>query len=107
MDTKTLLQKLGDGMTAGRSFGPAHQQDGVTVIPVAYVAGGGGGGEDPGANGGEPATGGGWGGVSWPLGAYVIKDGDVRWVPAIDIMRIVLAVLAIVKLGVKLRAVRR
>src|SRR3954452_8599132 len=49
MDSKTLLDKLGGGITAGRSFGPAHEKDGVMVIPVAYVAGGGGAGDDGGS----------------------------------------------------------
>ena len=38
------MEKIGDSMKGGRSFGPAFERDGTTVIPVAYVFGGGGGG---------------------------------------------------------------
>lgn len=81
------------------------------MIPVAWVAGGGGGGfrAQPGG-GAEPAPaerGGGFGGVTWPLGVYVVKDGKVRWVPAVDATRIALGVLAVLRLAMKLSAARR
>jgi uncharacterized spore protein YtfJ len=76
-----LIRRAGDAMHGSRSFGPVVEAEGCTVIPVAYVIGGGGGGgkESP-----TPESGGGFGFVSWPVGAYVIKNGDVRWRPTID-----------------------
>ena len=69
----------------------------MTIVPVAKVGGGGGGGGDAEHNGG-----GGFGLVAKPVGAYVIKDGEVSWKPAVDVNRI--AVLALlVGLAVALR----
>ena len=96
------LNVVKDTMTVSRVFGEAYQADGVTVIPVALVRGGGGGGGGegvaPAANGTEAdaaaASGSGSGvglGVNArPIGVYVIKDGEVTWQPAVDVMRIVL-----------------
>lgn len=109
MDFERLVGKATDGLSVGRAFGPPMEQAGTVVVPVAWVAGGGGVGEavpESGATDGA-GSGGGFGGVTWPLGVYVIKDGTVRWVPAVDATRIVLAALAIVRLVVKLRSVRR
>ncbi len=58
---------------------------------------------------GEPVvqdTGGGFGMTSTPIGAFVIKDGDVSWRPAIDINKIVLGsqIVAVVAL-LTLRAI--
>jgi uncharacterized spore protein YtfJ len=109
MEVERLLGKAADHLSVGRSFGPPIERDGVLIIPVAWVAGGGGGG----AGGtqhdesGEPDSGGGFGGVTWPLGVYVVRDGNVRWVPAIDATRIALAALALFRTFAKLRALRR
>ena len=95
-DVPALLGRIGDSISGHKSFGPAFEKDGILLIPVAYVFGGGGGGE-----GEEPAqprkdkadkpesnqkkgSGGGYGLVTWPIGAYVVQDGQVRWVPVID-----------------------
>jgi hypothetical protein len=45
--------------------------------------------------------------VTWPVGVYVVKQGDVRWVPAIDATRIALAGIAFVRALVKLVARRK
>ena len=85
-----LLGRIGDSISGHKSFGPSFEKDGVLVIPVAYVFGGGGGGEGeepskPGeADGLKKGIGGGYGLVSWPVGAYVVQNGQVRWVPVID-----------------------
>jgi uncharacterized spore protein YtfJ len=95
-DVAALLGRIGDSISGHKSFGPAFEKDGILVIPVAYVFGGGGGGESdepvqPGKD--EPdkpeanqkkGSGGGYGLVTWPIGAYVVQDGQVRWVPVID-----------------------
>ena len=94
-DVPALLGRIGDSISGHKSFGPAFEKDGILVIPVAYVFGGGGGGSDEPVQPGneEPVnpeanqkkgSGGGYGLVTWPIGAYVVQDGQVRWVPVID-----------------------
>jgi uncharacterized spore protein YtfJ len=73
-----------DAITVKRVFGDPIESEGVTIIPAAKVGGGGGGGGDSDHNGG-----GGFGIGAKPVGAYVIKDGNVRWQPAVDVNRMV------------------
>jgi uncharacterized spore protein YtfJ len=109
-DVDRLLTRAGDSLTAGRSFGPVVERDDCVVIPASFVitAGGGGGGAsappapDPGSGGG-----GGFVGVSWPVGAYVVRGGEARWVPAIDSTRLAVAAIGLVAALLKLRAGRR
>ena len=102
------MGRIGDSISGHKSFGPAFEKDGVLVIPVAYVFGGGGGGEsDEPAMRGPPKTGvgGGYGLVTWPIGAYVVQDGQVRWVPVVDpALMITVSGLA---LATTMRALRR
>ena len=119
MDVEKLLSKATDALSVGRAFGVPIERGDVLIIPVAWVAGGGGGGgADDGA--GDPAPedgraqpghsgggGGGFGGFTWPIGVYVVKNGDVRWVPAVDATRIVLAGIVLLRTMVKVRAVHR
>lgn len=88
-----LLAGARDAMSVKRVFGDPIEADGVTLVPVARVYGGGGGGGDNENNGG-----GGFGLMARPAGAYVIKDGEVTWSPAIDLGRIILAALAVIAL---------
>jgi len=86
-----LIESARDAITVRRVFGDPYQQDGVTVLPAARVMGGAGGGQgqdDEGQNG----DGGGFGVIARPAGAFVIRDGEVRWLPAIDANRVVAAV---------------
>jgi len=85
-----------DALTVRRVFGDAYELDGVTIIPVARVAGGAGGGggqgEEPDDEGGR-SVGSGYGtgfgmGVS-PLGVYEVRGSTVTWKPAMDINRTV------------------
>jgi uncharacterized spore protein YtfJ len=46
---------------------------------------------------GRTDAGGGFGGLVLPSGAYVVKDGRVRWVPAVDATIVVLASLSLVR----------
>ncbi|HEY3050956.1 MAG TPA: hypothetical protein VGJ40_04465 [Gaiellaceae bacterium] len=73
-----------DAITVKRVYGDPIESEGVTLVPAAKVGGGGGGGGDSDHNGG-----GGFGLGARPVGAYVIKDGDVKWQPAVDVNRIV------------------
>lgn len=123
MDVKDLLNRATENLSVSRAFGSAYEKDGVLIIPVALVAGGLGGGEgtpfaansssdagetehtDDDAHHGKPETGsgGGFGGVVMPVGAYVVKDEQVRWVPAVNVTVIVVAVLLAIRFLTKSR----
>ncbi|WP_327084917.1 spore germination protein GerW family protein [Nonomuraea sp. NBC_01738] len=110
MDIMELVDKTKDSATVKRVFGePIHHGD-VTVIPVARVTQGGGGGMGK-SEGDQPGEGGGGGfGLgATPAGVYVIKDGDVRWQPAIDVNRIVVGgqIVAVILLLTIRAAVKR
>lgn len=109
--TLDLLDKVRGGMSAGTVVSEPISQDGLTVVPVVRILGGGGGGGGTGAgtDGGKgDGTGAGFGVSSRPVGAFVIKNGTVRWRPAVDVNRIVLGgqVVAIVAL-LTIRAIVR
>jgi len=121
VDVKDLLNRAVENISVSRAFGTAYERDGVLVIPVALVAGGGGRGEGPTSTSPaegdigetdpnvtsesreETGSGGGFGGVVVPVGAYVVKDEQVRWVPAVNVTVIVLAVLVALRLVTKTR----
>jgi uncharacterized spore protein YtfJ len=54
-----------------------------------------------GQDGERTEAGGGFGGVVLPTGAYVVKDGQVRWVPAVDTTMVVLASLGLARLLIR------
>jgi len=89
MEAKRALRSAREVMTTRRVYGEPYERDGVTVIPAAAVMGGagGGGGESP---DGETGGGSGFGLRARPVGAYVIRDGEVRWEPALDLNRAIL-----------------
>jgi uncharacterized spore protein YtfJ len=123
MDVQELLSKVSQSLSVGRSFGAPYEKDGAMIIPVALVAGGGGGGEGTGPSapdsgdesvggGADPAdqmsdvasgSGGGFGGLVLPVGAYVVKDGNVRWVPALNVNLVVVAGLATLRMIIRAR----
>jgi len=80
-----LIEGARDAISVRRVFGDPIEEDGVTVIPAAAVRGGGGGGADTEGNGGT-----GFGLTASPVGAYVIKDGEVSWKPAVNPNRMIL-----------------
>ena len=80
-----ILGGARDAITVRRVYGEPIEQDGVTIVPAAAVRGGGGGGGDTEGNGG-----GGFGVSARPVGAYVIREGEVRWRPAVDVNRLML-----------------
>jgi uncharacterized spore protein YtfJ len=105
MNPEQLLSGVRDSLTVQRVYGDPIEQDGIVVIPAASVGGGGGGGGDNDDNGG-----GGFGLKARPVGAYVIKDGEVSWKPAIDVGRMLLGwqvVAGIATLGLWAFARRR
>ena len=95
MNALDTIEKAKDALTVRRVYGDPYQEEGITVIPAATVMGGGGGGGDTEGHGGA-----GFGVAARPVGAFVIKDGDVQWRPAIDLNRAILVgqVVAIVAL---------
>jgi len=81
---------------ADKVYGDPVQQDGVIVIPAATVgAGGGGGGGANGPEGTEAGGGGGFGLSAKPAGAFIIKQGKVRWRPVVDVNRVILGAQAV------------
>jgi uncharacterized spore protein YtfJ len=122
MDVGDVLMKVSDNLSVRRAFGAAYEKDGTLIIPVALVAGGGGGGTArprrgnlagrPGSPaGGDPAvpgtpppdsertdSGGGFGGLVLPAGAYVVQGDQVRWVPAVDATVVIVASLSLVRI---------
>ena len=82
MNALEAVKEARDALTVRRVHGDPYQEEGVTVIPAAHVMGGAGGGGAQAGNGG-----GGFGVSARPAGAWVIKDGDARWRPAIDLNR--------------------
>jgi uncharacterized spore protein YtfJ len=88
MKVTEVLSTAKDAITVKRVYAEPYEKDGLTVIPAAVVGGGAGGGsgqDDKGQEGG----GGGFGMSGRPAGAFVIKDGQVSWRPALDPNRIV------------------
>jgi uncharacterized spore protein YtfJ len=89
MDVQQILSSARETVTVRRVFGEPYERDGITIIPAAEVLGGAGGGsgqDTEGAGGG----GGGFGVRGRPVGAFVIRDGSVRWEPSLDLNRIIL-----------------
>ena len=95
MKVDEVLSTAKDAITVKRVYAEPYEKDGLTVIPAAEVRGGAGGGtgqDDKGQEGG----GGGFGVSGRPAGAFVIKDGQVTWRPAVDPNKIVAIVGAVV-----------
>jgi uncharacterized spore protein YtfJ len=119
MDVQEVLAQARDQMTVKRVFGDPIERDGTTVIPVANVIGGAGaGGGDMAARGtmgetGDGATdgegsdapggsgyGAGYGLRATPAGAYVIRNGEVEWQPAVDLARLSLQRAVVVVIAI-------
>ncbi len=93
MNVQELMAKVQDAASVKRVFGEPYERDGVTVIPVARIGGGGGGGGGEGDEGKGWGGGGGFGGQ--PVGAFVIRNGNVHWRPAVDVTAIILRAQAV------------
>ncbi|MGD9958898.1 spore germination protein GerW family protein [Nocardioides sp.] len=89
MDVDQLMSTARESLTARRVYGEPVERDGLTLIPAASVAGGFGGGKGADASGQE-GEGGGFGMSGRPAGAYLIRDNQVSWRPAVDVNRAVL-----------------
>ena len=103
MEFKNMVGTAQDAMTVRTVFGEPIEKGDVTVIPAARVIGGigGGNGTDP---AGQQGEGGGFGMRAYPAGVYVIRDGKVRWLPAVDPSRIVMTTGAVAAVALLARA---
>ena len=90
-----LLAHARDAVGVRRVFGDPIEAGGTTLVPVAWVAGGmGGGGGVVGPDDRHDASHGGGMGLGLyarPAGAFVVRDGEVSWKPAIDVTQLVVA----------------
>ena len=109
-----LLSQVQAGARVTTAIGEPVPVGERVVIPVAEVMYGGGGGGGSGKTETEQAEGGGGGGGGGvrvrPLGCWVIGPDDERWVPALDINRLMIvgsAVLALLLLTVRVIITRR
>lgn len=108
MKPEELMEKMRDSLQAKMVYGEPYEKDGMTVIPAAAVLGGGGGGGGRRDEGAVEGEGGGFGLIARPVGAFVIENGTVRWQPALDTTRLVMAgVLVLLVLSRRLRRRRR
>jgi uncharacterized spore protein YtfJ len=89
MDLNEAISNARESITVKRVYGEPYERNGVMVIPAAAVMGGGGGGTGNQPDGGT-GTGGGFGLRARPVGAYVVRDDEVKWEPAIDLSRVIL-----------------
>ncbi|GGU50131.1 spore germination protein GerW family protein [Lentzea flava] len=107
MKVDELIAKTKDSLEAKKVYAEPYEKDGITVIAAATLSGGAGGGTGKDEKG-QQGEGGGFGLTAKPTGAYVIKDGKVRWEPAVDVNRLVATVgaVAIAALFVALRIVK-
>ncbi len=88
MNVTEALSTARDAITVRHVFAEPYEQEGLTVIAAATVSGGAGGGSgtDPHGQQGEGA---GFAANARPVGAYVIRDGQVHWRPAVDVNRLI------------------
>jgi uncharacterized spore protein YtfJ len=100
VEVQDVIAQARDALTVKRVYGDPYEKDGVTVIPAARIQGGagGGGGEDP--EGQARGSGSGFGVSARPVGAFMIRGGEVTWQPALDLNRVILGgqVVAVVLL---------
>jgi uncharacterized spore protein YtfJ len=94
VDIPGLLERIGEHVNVRRAFGPAYEHEGAMLVPVAIVVGGGGGGNQPSE---REAEGGGFGGVVYPLGAYVMRQNSVRYVPTYEATFLAIGVLSFLR----------
>ncbi len=85
MKMPEVLDEVRASVEAKRVYAEPVHEDGVTVVPAATVRGGGGGGIDE-----EGSSGGGFGLAGSPTGAWVVKEGEVTWKPAIDATKLIM-----------------
>jgi len=93
-----MVGQARDAMTVRRVYGDPIERDGTVIIPAASVSGGGGGGGGVDAEG-QTGAGTGFGLRARPVGAFVIRDGQVRWEPVEDPLGRLMVLAATVTVG--------
>lgn len=91
---REMMERAAQSARVETAFGEAREMAGKTVIPVARVVYGGGGGEGKGKREEKEEGEGGGGGLGvnvQPLGVFIITDKQERWVPVVDVTRVILA----------------
>lgn len=96
-----VLDRVRDAVSARQVFADPVERDGTTLIGVARVYGGGGGEQLA-----DGSSAGGLGMLAAPVGAYVLRDGRVRWIPAVDVNGLIVAA-AVIIVVVQVRRSRR
>ena len=108
MDVQQVLEQVRGQVGPKQVFGEPIREGETLLIPVAKVRGGGGGGD--GAAEGKPGGQGvGFGLAAIPTGAFVFRQGQLTWRPAIDVNRAILgaqmvAAIALMTFGSLVRA---
>jgi hypothetical protein len=85
MDVQEVVSWSQDTATVGRVYGEPYEKEDTTVIPAAWVSARGGSGA---ARGGEH-SGGGFRSDAEPVGAFVIRNGEVEWQPAFELSGVI------------------
>lgn len=83
-----------EAISVRRVYAEPYERDGVVIIPAATVSGGAGGGNGHDEKGQE-GEGGGFGVGARPVGAYVVKDAKVAWMPAVDVNRLLMTIASV------------
>src|SRR5689334_13844918 len=96
MGMDEIVAAARDAFSAGLVFAGAHAGDGTAVIAGGKISGGGGGGGGQDRDKSQEGSGGGFGLHARPSGAYVMKNGSVRWMPAVDPNRVITVIGAVV-----------
>jgi uncharacterized spore protein YtfJ len=90
MEVHEIVAQARDALTVKRVYGEPYEKDGVTIIPAARVQGGAGAGGGEDAQGQGKGSGSGFGVTARPVGAFIIREGELSWRPAVDVNRIIL-----------------
>ena len=96
MGMDEIVATAREAFSARLVFAEPYTRDGVTVIAAARVSGGAGGGGGHDREQGQEGSGGGFGLHARPSGAYVMKNGAVRWMPAVDANRVIAVIGAVI-----------
>ena len=113
---RELFTQVQTGARVTTAIGEPVQIGNRVIIPVAEIGyGGGGGGGDASANaehkencGCGRGAGGGAGVRIRPLGCWVISPSEERWLPAVDVNRLILVIGGVLALGIlTVRAIAR
>jgi uncharacterized spore protein YtfJ len=96
MGMDEIVAAARDAFSSRLVFAEPFTRDGMTIIPAARVSGGGGGGGSSDKEEVQEGSSSGFGLHARPSGACVMKNGAVRWMPAVDPNRVVPVIGAVV-----------